>query len=61
MREMWPLARAASVGARTIYNPAPALPHAEELLAVADVVVLNETELAFFTSGSPPATAGEAV
>lgn len=35
-------------GARTLLNTAPALPGTQDLLALADVVVLNETELAYY-------------
>lgn len=35
-------------GAKTILNPAPAKPGAERLLRLADILVINETELAFF-------------
>jgi ribokinase len=41
-------ARGRACGARTILNPAPAIEAGRELLAAADVVILNETELAFF-------------
>ena len=43
------LVRGRSVGARTILNPAPAIEAGRALLAAADFVVLNETELAAFT------------
>jgi ribokinase len=46
------LARARRAGATTILNPAPALETPAELLGLADVVVVNETELAFLTAGS---------
>jgi len=39
---------ARSRGARTLLNTAPALPGTQDLLALADVVVLNETELAHY-------------
>jgi ribokinase len=42
-------ARGRAVGARTIFNPAPALELDRALLALADLVILNETELAAFT------------
>lgn len=42
-------ARGRAVGARTIFNPAPALELDRDLQALADVVILNETELAAFT------------
>jgi ribokinase len=44
------LKRARSVGATTILNPAPALPCDRALLALADVLILNETELGFFAN-----------
>ena len=40
--------RARAVGATTILNPAPAQRCAREVLALADVLILNESELAFF-------------
>ena len=40
--------QARTSGATTILNPAPAQRCARELLALADVLILNETELAFF-------------
>ena len=42
------LERARAVGATTILNPAPALPCDRKLLGLADVLILNETELGFF-------------
>ncbi|HEX3542828.1 MAG TPA: ribokinase [Acidimicrobiales bacterium] len=42
------LSRARRNGARTICNPAPAQPAPPELLRLADFLVVNETELAFF-------------
>ena len=42
--------RARAAGATTILNPAPALPCGPELLALVDVLVLNETELGFFAN-----------
>lgn len=39
---------ARSRGARTLLNTAPALPGTHDLLALADIVVLNETELAHY-------------
>jgi ribokinase len=41
------LARCKALGARTILNPAPARPCPRRLLELADLLVLNETELAF--------------
>jgi ribokinase len=41
------LARCKGLGARTILNPAPAQRCPHRLLALADLLVLNETELAF--------------
>lgn len=46
------LARAS--GALTLFNPAPATAEGTELIALADVVVLNETELAFFVDSAVP-------
>jgi ribokinase len=42
------LSRCKGLGARTILNPAPAQKCPPRLLALADLLVLNETELAFF-------------
>lgn len=44
------LARAREAGARTVLNPAPAREADRALLALADVLIVNETELAFFAS-----------
>jgi ribokinase len=58
--------RARAIGATTILNPAPAQRCAREVLALADVLILNETELAFFvdidsiTASSPDAIAAAA-
>jgi ribokinase len=49
------LGAARAAGATTVLNPAPALPGTLPLLAQADIVVLNETELAAY------APAGHAV
>jgi len=54
------LRRAKQAGASTILNPAPALPTAHHLLVLADVIVLNETELGLLTGGAPPSSTGEA-
>ncbi|MBN9005054.1 MAG: ribokinase [Rhizobiales bacterium] len=59
------LERARTVGATTILNPAPALPCDRRLLGLADVLILNETELGFFAKReigptSDPATILEA-
>lgn len=59
------LERARAVGATTILNPAPALPCDRRLLGLADVLILNETELGFFAKreigpASDPATIIEA-
>jgi ribokinase len=57
------IARAKAVGALSVLNPAPALLAAAPLLDDADVLVLNETELAAFTASedvaalADPATA----
>lgn len=40
--------RGKSVGATTILNPAPAKPSLPDVLGLADVLVVNETELKFF-------------
>ena len=42
--------RGLAAGARTILNPAPASESGRDVLALADIVVLNETELGFFTT-----------
>lgn len=42
-------ARARENGATTVLNPAPAATFIEGLLALVDVLIVNETELAFFT------------
>ena len=42
------LARCKGLGARTILNPAPAQECPRRLLELADLLVVNETELAFF-------------
>jgi ribokinase len=42
--------RGQSVGATTILNPAPAIEFDRDLLSLTDVLILNETELAFLTS-----------
>jgi ribokinase len=41
--------RARAAGATTILNPAPAKPIGGELLDLVDILILNETELAFLT------------
>jgi ribokinase len=46
------LSRGRRNGARTILNPAPAQAAPAELLRLADFVVVNETELAFFAGGA---------
>src|ERR1043166_7855994 len=48
--EAFRIARVA--GVRTILNPAPALPLPDELLALTDIVVPNETELEILTGQS---------
>ena len=45
------LSRGRRNGARTILNPAPAKAAPPELLRLADFLVVNETELAFFAPG----------
>lgn len=47
-------------GTLTILNAAPFRPEAAALLAMADVVVVNETELAGYCNGKPPRSASEA-
>ncbi len=42
------LARARAIGARSVLNPAPAQASPPELLALADFLVVNQSELAFF-------------
>lgn len=42
--------RARAAGATTLLNPAPAQKMSPELLALADILVLNETELGFLAS-----------
>ena len=44
------LERARTAGATTVLNPAPALPCDRALLALADILILNETELGFFAN-----------
>jgi ribokinase len=39
-------------GAVTLLNPAPALPQTRALFVHADVIVLNETELAYYTQSA---------
>jgi ribokinase len=41
--------RARAAGATTILNPAPAIACGPELLGLVDILILNETELGFFT------------
>jgi ribokinase len=41
--------RARAAGAITILNPAPAMACSPELLGLVDILILNETELGFFT------------
>ena len=53
------LAQARKAGAVTILNAAPALALPDTMLADADLIVLNETELAFYL-GSAPAEGGDA-
>jgi ribokinase len=49
--------RGRAAGARSILNPAPAVAAGRDLLALADIVVLNETELGFFTASDVGADA----
>lgn len=48
------LTLANATGAMTLFNPAPATDEGRQIVALADVVVLNETELAFFAGGDVP-------
>ncbi|NKJ44561.1 ribokinase [Novosphingobium sp. SG720] len=48
------LALAREAGARTLYNAAPALAEGRAILPLADIVVVNETELAFFLGEAVP-------
>lgn len=43
------LSRAREAGATTVLNPAPAQACPAEILSLADVLIVNETELGFFT------------
>lgn len=47
------LGKAHLAGGRTILNAAPALAAAEPLLAVVDVLIVNQTELAFYVGREP--------
>ena len=49
---------AASAGALTLLNAAPALREADPLLAMVDVLVLNETELGFYIGADLPEEPG---
>jgi ribokinase len=49
--------RGRAAGARTILNPAPASESGRDVLALADIVVLNETELGFFMASDVGADA----
>lgn len=51
------LARGRALGARTILNPAPAIEIDRQLFALADLVILNETELAAFAQRNVDAAA----
>jgi len=53
-------ARGRARGARTIFNPAPAIAIDASLFALADLVILNETELAMFARRKVDATAAVA-
>lgn len=48
------LAQARAAGALTILNTAPALQLPDAMLADADILILNETELAFYLGSAPP-------
>jgi ribokinase len=54
------LARGRACGARTIFNPAPAIETDPSLFRLADLVILNETELAAFARRKVDAMAAEA-
>lgn len=45
--------QAQASGARTVLNTAPALPGGRDLFALSDVLVMNETELAFYAGSMP--------
>jgi ribokinase len=47
-------ARARAAGATTVLNPAPAAPVADEVLALVDVLVVNEHELGIVFAGATP-------
>src|SRR5262249_50343959 len=53
------LRRARDAGVRTVLNPAPAAPLPDDLLALADLCIPNETELELLT-GRPVTTPAEA-
>lgn len=53
-------ARGRACGARTVLNPAPAIAFDRALLALADLVILNETELATFTRQKVDANTSQA-
>jgi ribokinase len=54
------LTRAKAAGASTILNPAPALATPDEVLPLADVIVLNETELGVLTGAGLASSAADA-
>ncbi|WP_206243685.1 ribokinase [Novosphingobium terrae] len=45
--------QARAFGAQTVLNTAPALPEGRDLFALSDVLVMNETELAFYAGAMP--------
>ena len=51
---------ARSAGVTTILNPAPAVPLSDELLALADLCVPNESEIELLTGGQTAATIQDA-
>jgi ribokinase len=51
--------RARGAGATTVLNPAPAKPADPALLGAVDVLVVNETELAFFSGAEVSEASGE--
>jgi ribokinase len=55
------LAQARRAGSRTILNAAPALDAARSLLSSADILIVNETELALYLRAPPPRSPDGAV
>jgi len=48
--------QAQASGAKTVLNTAPALPEGRALFVLSDVLVMNETELAFYAGAMPDAS-----